>query len=137
MAHRAARCRVVGITGTNGKTTTAVLVADALGRLGARPAALGTLGFSFEGVTREGSHTTPEADDISRLLSTVRERGGTHLVMEVSSHALSQERVAGAPFRGRPRSPISAKTTSTFTAPWSATARRRLGCSASFRRAAR
>jgi UDP-N-acetylmuramoyl-L-alanyl-D-glutamate--2,6-diaminopimelate ligase len=89
---------VVGITGTNGKTTTAVLVADALARLGARPAALGTLGFSFEGVTREGSHTTPEADDISRLLSTVRERGGTHLVMEVSSHALSQERVAALRF---------------------------------------
>jgi UDP-N-acetylmuramoyl-L-alanyl-D-glutamate--2,6-diaminopimelate ligase len=89
---------VVGITGTNGKTTTAVLVADALGRLGARAATLGTLGFSFEGVTREGSHTTPEADEISRILSLVRERGGTHLVMEVSSHALSQERVAALHF---------------------------------------
>jgi UDP-N-acetylmuramoyl-L-alanyl-D-glutamate--2,6-diaminopimelate ligase len=89
---------VIGVTGTNGKTTTAVLVADALARLGARPAALGTLGFSFEGATHEGTHTTPEADDISRLLSTVRQRGGTHLVMEVSSHALSQDRVAALRF---------------------------------------
>ena len=89
---------LVGITGTNGKTTTAVLVGDALARLGARPAVLGTLGVSFDGVTREGRHTTPEADDISRLASAVHARGGTHLVMEVSSHALSQQRVAALSF---------------------------------------
>jgi UDP-N-acetylmuramoyl-L-alanyl-D-glutamate--2,6-diaminopimelate ligase len=89
---------VIGITGTNGKTTTALLVSAALEKLGARPATLGTLGFSFDGKLDEGSHTTPEADDVSRRLAEVRERGGTHFVMEVSSHALSQERVAALRF---------------------------------------
>ena len=57
---------LVGITGTNGKTTTAWLVEHALLAIGGRPARLGTLGSSFLGAAEEGSLTTPEADDISR-----------------------------------------------------------------------
>jgi UDP-N-acetylmuramoyl-L-alanyl-D-glutamate--2,6-diaminopimelate ligase len=84
---------LVGVTGTNGKTTTAILVEHALATLGRKPARLGTLGFSF-GKTREpGALTTPEADDISRLLSSVVANGATHFVMEASSHALAQGRV--------------------------------------------
>ena len=90
---------LVGITGTNGKTTTSLLVEHALRTLGARPARLGTLGFSFAGVEEEGSLTTPEADDVVRHLASVVERGGTHFVMEVSSHALSLSRVDALTFR--------------------------------------
>ncbi len=84
---------VVGITGTNGKTTTSSLVEQALAALSHRPARLGTLGFSFGEDQREGSLTTPEADEISRLCAEVRDAGGTELVMEVSSIALASARV--------------------------------------------
>jgi UDP-N-acetylmuramoyl-L-alanyl-D-glutamate--2,6-diaminopimelate ligase len=90
---------LVGITGTNGKTTTSVLVEHALKELGARPARLGTLGFSFESEQTDGGLTTPEADDISRSLASVAGAGGTHFVMEVSSHALSLARVDALRFR--------------------------------------
>jgi len=90
---------VVGITGTNGKTTTSLLVEHALSALGARPARLGTLGFSFGGVKEEGNLTTPEADEVSRRLADVVARSGTHFVMEVSSHALSLARVDALSFR--------------------------------------
>jgi UDP-N-acetylmuramoyl-L-alanyl-D-glutamate--2,6-diaminopimelate ligase len=90
---------LVGITGTNGKTTTSVLIEHALALLGARPARLGTLGFAFGGGEQVGSMTTPEADDVSRALADVALRGGTHFVMEVSSHALSLARVDALHFR--------------------------------------
>jgi UDP-N-acetylmuramoyl-L-alanyl-D-glutamate--2,6-diaminopimelate ligase len=90
---------LVGITGTNGKTTTSLLVEHALRALGARPARLGTLGFAFAGAEEEGSLTTPEADEVSRHLASVVARGGTHFVMEVSSHALSLARVDALTFR--------------------------------------
>ncbi len=90
---------LVGVTGTNGKTTTCFLLEHALAVLGGRPARLGTLGFSFETERTDGSLTTPEADDISRLIASVAGAGGTHFVMEVSSHALSLARVEALGFR--------------------------------------
>jgi UDP-N-acetylmuramoyl-L-alanyl-D-glutamate--2,6-diaminopimelate ligase len=90
---------LVGITGTNGKTTTTLLVDHALRALGARPGRLGTLGFAFGDEADEGTLTTPEADDISRALRSVVDRGGTHFVMEVSSHALSLARADALRFR--------------------------------------
>jgi UDP-N-acetylmuramoyl-L-alanyl-D-glutamate--2,6-diaminopimelate ligase len=89
----------VGVTGTNGKTTTVALIEGALSVLGAKPARLGTLGFAFGAERDEGALTTPEADDVSRALASVVERGGTHFVMEVSSHALSLSRVDALSFR--------------------------------------
>jgi UDP-N-acetylmuramoyl-L-alanyl-D-glutamate--2,6-diaminopimelate ligase len=89
---------VVGVTGTNGKTTTACLLESALSGLGARPARLGTLGFVVDGVTRGGTLTTPQADDVARYMAEARDLGATHFVMEVSSHALDQGRVAGVRF---------------------------------------
>lgn len=89
---------VVGITGTNGKTTTAWLAALALNSAGASAGRLGTLGFAFAGVEEPGGLTTPEADEISRRAREVVLRGGTHLVMEVSSHALTQARVDALTF---------------------------------------
>ncbi len=89
---------VVGITGTNGKTTTSWLVERALAGVAAKPARLGTVGFAFDGDSQDSPLTTPEADDISRYAASVRAQGGTHFIMEVSSIALSLERVRGLRF---------------------------------------
>jgi len=97
--HPSRSLALVGITGTNGKTTTTLLVDHALRTLGFQPARLGTLGFAFGDETDAGSLTTPEADAVSRALRSVVERGGTHFTMEVSSHALSLARVDGLRFR--------------------------------------
>jgi len=97
--HPSRSLALVGVTGTNGKTTTTALIEHALRTLGARPGRLGTLGFAFGDQKDEGSLTTPEADDVSRTLASVVNRGGTHFVMEVSSHALSLSRVDALSFR--------------------------------------
>jgi UDP-N-acetylmuramoyl-L-alanyl-D-glutamate--2,6-diaminopimelate ligase len=89
---------VVGVTGTNGKTTTTYLIEQGLAAAGARPARLGTLGFEMAGHSFGDTLTTPEADDIARCLREVQRRDGSHLVMEVSSIALVQERVSGLRF---------------------------------------
>jgi UDP-N-acetylmuramoyl-L-alanyl-D-glutamate--2,6-diaminopimelate ligase len=89
---------LVGITGTNGKTTTTSLVQALLTAVGTRCARIGTLGYEFEGAESDFGLTTPEADTISRLLARTRARGGTHAVMEVTSVALSQRRVDGLTF---------------------------------------
>ncbi|HEY1534489.1 MAG TPA: Mur ligase family protein, partial [Polyangiaceae bacterium] len=90
---------LVGITGTNGKTTTSWLVERALSGAGAKPARLGTVGFAFGGESVDSALTTPEADDISRYAARARDAGGTHFVMEVSSIALSLERVRALHFK--------------------------------------
>ena len=90
---------VVGVTGTNGKTTTTFLIEQGLAATAGVPARLGTLGFEMGGHQFGDTLTTPEADDIARCLLEVKARGGSHLVMEVSSIALVQERVSGLRFR--------------------------------------
>jgi UDP-N-acetylmuramoyl-L-alanyl-D-glutamate--2,6-diaminopimelate ligase len=90
---------VAGITGTNGKTTSAWLTATAIRGAGGRAARLGTLGFAFGNELLDASLTTPQADEISRYAARVRDGGGTHLVMEVSSHALAQARVDALEFK--------------------------------------
>jgi len=97
--HPSQQLSMIGVTGTNGKTTTAWLVERALIGAGAKPARLGTVGFSFDGKSEDSALTTPEADDISRYAAGVRDAGGTHFVMEVSSIALSLERVRGLHFK--------------------------------------
>jgi UDP-N-acetylmuramoyl-L-alanyl-D-glutamate--2,6-diaminopimelate ligase len=90
--------RLVGITGTNGKTTTSWLVQRVLEELGARCARLGTLGFEVAGQHDETHLTTPEADGVSRSLAYARRLGASHAVMEVSSVALSTHRVEALSF---------------------------------------
>jgi UDP-N-acetylmuramoyl-L-alanyl-D-glutamate--2,6-diaminopimelate ligase len=90
---------VLGVTGTNGKTTTTFLIEQGLSAAGSTPARLGTLGFEMGGQSFGDTLTTPEADDIARCLVEVQRRGGSHLVMEVSSIALVQERVSGLRFK--------------------------------------
>lgn len=84
---------LVGITGTNGKTTTCSLLRQCLVALGHPTAQIGTLGFEFDDRVLPGSLTTPEADAVSRFLRSSRNAGATHAAMEVSSHALAQGRV--------------------------------------------
>ncbi|MFQ6615059.1 MAG: Mur ligase family protein, partial [Fidelibacterota bacterium] len=85
---------VVGITGTNGKTTTATLLAKMMEKSGIRTAQLGTLGILAAGYSRNKSLTTPDSVALQSTLSRFLQDGFTHVVMEVSSHALSQFRVA-------------------------------------------
>lgn len=89
---------VIGVTGTNGKTTTTFLIDEALTALGHRPALLGTVASRAGAVATASSFTTPEADDLARFAKAAFEENATHLVMEVSSHALAQERTAGTRF---------------------------------------
>ena len=90
---------VVGITGTNGKTTIAHLVEKALLGAGHRPGVMGTVGYRFEDLALEATHTTPEADELARVAAAMVARGASHLVMEVSSHAIAQARVDAVRFR--------------------------------------
>lgn len=89
---------VVGITGTNGKTTTAHVVGTCLAGCGVRPAVVGTIGYFFEGEEHPSTHTSPEADEMQRVAASLAGRGATHLVMEVSSIALAADRVAEMSF---------------------------------------
>lgn len=89
----------VGITGTNGKTTTSYLTAAAIRGAGGRPGVIGTLGYRFEGLAQPSSHTSPEADELARVAAKMRDAGATHLVMEVSSIALAAARADAVRFR--------------------------------------
>ena len=89
---------VVGITGTNGKTSCAHLLAQAFGRLGIEAAIVGTMGWGFPGKLTKAKLTTPDPVSLHRRLFELRQLGATHVCMEVSSHALSQGRVSGVSF---------------------------------------
>ncbi len=87
--------QVAGFTGTNGKTTCAYLLAQAADLLGRRGAYLGTLGFGRPGALRDAGLTTPDAVSLHRRLAEARDSGAKTLGLEVSSHALDQDRLAG------------------------------------------
>ena len=92
---------VVGVTGTNGKTTTTHLLDGVLGAAGRGPCAvLGTIAYAWPGVTRPAPNTTPGADDLQALLAEARDAGCRAAALEVSSHALDQRRVEGVRFAG-------------------------------------
>jgi UDP-N-acetylmuramoyl-L-alanyl-D-glutamate--2,6-diaminopimelate ligase len=84
---------LVGITGTNGKTTTSFLLEAILGAAGHRVGVLGTVNYRVGDQTWPAPVTTPESLDLQRLLREMRHRGVSHAVIEVSSHALMQHRV--------------------------------------------
>jgi UDP-N-acetylmuramoyl-L-alanyl-D-glutamate--2,6-diaminopimelate ligase len=90
--------RITGITGTNGKTTCAFLLAQCLERLGAAAAYIGTIGFGRPAHLTQPTHTTPDAINVHRILAQFRSSGVTDVAMEVSSHALDQGRVGGVRF---------------------------------------
>ena len=85
---------VVGITGTDGKTSCSQFIAQVLSETDDIPCGvIGTIGYGMYGALVPGVHTTPGPLDVQKVLSDVREIGGKHAVMEVSSHALEQGRV--------------------------------------------
>jgi len=89
---------VIGITGTNGKTTTAYLVEAILGAAGFNVGVIGTINYRFGGQTFPSPVTTPESLDLMQILRQMVDRDITHVVMEVSSHALDLDRVAFCEF---------------------------------------
>ena len=90
--------KVFGITGTNGKTTSAWLMRAGLEKCGIPTSLLGTAGISIAGVNLPSARTTPEAPELQALLALALEKGSKAVSMEVSSHALDLERVNGTKF---------------------------------------
>ena len=94
----ATHLRMVGVTGTQGKTTTTRLAEGGLQQVGVSAAAIGTVGTRVDGVDVKTALTTPEAPDLHALFAMMQERGVTACAMEVSSHALVMGRVDGVVF---------------------------------------
>jgi UDP-N-acetylmuramoyl-L-alanyl-D-glutamate--2,6-diaminopimelate ligase len=89
--------KLTGITGTNGKTTTAFLVEGLLRSAGRKSALIGTIETHVVDEVRPSPHTTPESRDVLAIFADAVAAGATEAVMEISSHALAQERVYGIP----------------------------------------
>ena len=89
---------MIGITGTNGKTSTVRLIASIFRKTGKRVGTIGTLGSELDGKNYPSEHTTPEADQLQALLAQMRDDGAEVAVMEVSSHAIAQYRTVGIAF---------------------------------------
>lgn len=89
---------VIGVTGTNGKTTTTTLLRQILQAAGHPTGLIGTIAYRIGDEVIKAPHTTPQAPDLQHLLARMRDAGLTHAVMEVSSHALCLHRVTGCRF---------------------------------------
>ena len=96
--HPSREIPVVGVTGTNGKTTTAYLLASVLDAAGLSAGVLGTVNYRVGSESRDASRTTPEAPEVQGLLRDMIAAGNRSCVMEVSSHALALKRVDGMRF---------------------------------------
>lgn len=96
--HPSRALRVIGVTGTSGKTTTTYLVEAGLRAAGRTAGLIGTVGIRIDGRDEPSALTTPEAPDLQALLAVMVERGVDTVVMEVSSHALTLGRVDGTAF---------------------------------------
>ena len=90
--------KLVGVTGTNGKTTTAYLVDSILHAAGLITGFVGTTGYRTPAGSRSALNTTPESLDLQQMFAEVRDAGGTHAVLETSSHALAMDRLWGCHF---------------------------------------
>jgi UDP-N-acetylmuramoyl-L-alanyl-D-glutamate--2,6-diaminopimelate ligase len=90
--------KLIGVTGTNGKTTTTYLVDSILRAAGCEVGLLGTIGYRLVREVRPAPNTTPESLDLQKYLAEIVRAGGTHAVLEASSHALALNRLWGCPF---------------------------------------
>jgi UDP-N-acetylmuramoyl-L-alanyl-D-glutamate--2,6-diaminopimelate ligase len=90
--------KLVGVTGTNGKTTVTYLVESIFSAAGMEPGLIGTISYRYRGREVPSHHTTPESLDLEALLADMCQAGTQAVAMEVSSHALAQERVRGLEF---------------------------------------
>lgn len=96
--HPSSRLKVVGITGTKGKTTITYILEEILNSAGFRPGVVGTVEYRWGGRQFSAERTTPEAPDIQKFLRQMVEEGVSHCLMEVSSHSLELKRVLGIGF---------------------------------------
>ncbi len=96
--HPSKKLRLVGVTGTNGKTTTTHLIKSVLAASGELAGLIGTIGYVIGEETIPATHTTPESLELNELLSTMVTKGCSAAVMEVSSHSLALHRVDGLEF---------------------------------------
>jgi UDP-N-acetylmuramoyl-L-alanyl-D-glutamate--2,6-diaminopimelate ligase len=90
--------KLIGVTGTNGKTTTSYLVDSILRAAGCEVGLLGTIGYRLVREDVAAPNTTPESLDLQKYLARIVRAGGTHAVLEASSHALALDRLWGCPF---------------------------------------
>lgn len=98
--HPSSKLKLVGITGTNGKTTTATLAYQLFESMGFKCGLLSTVENKIAGQVIAATHTTPNAVAINQLLATMADAACDYVFMEVSSHAIDQERIAGLQFAG-------------------------------------
>ena len=98
--HPSASVSVIGVTGTNGKSSVTSFLGQILNRCGTPTASMGTLGYGLAGALEHASHTTPDVTRVHELLARFRHQGAQAVVMEVSSHALDQGRVDRVRFAG-------------------------------------
>jgi UDP-N-acetylmuramoyl-L-alanyl-D-glutamate--2,6-diaminopimelate ligase len=98
--HPSRRLKLVGVTGTNGKTTTATLLCDAMRALGYGAGLISTVDYRIGDVAIPSTHTTPDPLRLNAMLALMVERGCDYCFMEVSSHAIIQRRTAGLSFAG-------------------------------------
>ncbi|OGJ03342.1 hypothetical protein A3G06_01895 [Candidatus Nomurabacteria bacterium RIFCSPLOWO2_12_FULL_46_14] len=94
------KLKIIGVTGTNGKTTTASLLYLIATALGYKAGLVGTVEYLIAGERRRATHTTPDSLSLTKLFKEMADRGCEYVFMEVSSHALDQGRVRGISFAG-------------------------------------
>ena len=95
-----AKLKLVGVTGTNGKTTTATLLYDMFRSLGYKAGLLSTVEYRIDDRTIEATHTTPDAIRLNRMMAEMADAGCDYCFMEVSSHSVVQHRIEGLTFAG-------------------------------------
>ena len=98
--HPSSSMKVIGVTGTNGKTTVTYLLEAICREGGGVPGVIGTIQYRIGETTLDASLTTPFPHQLQSTLAKIRDKGGTHVFMEVSSHGISQKRIGGIKFDG-------------------------------------
>lgn len=94
------KMKVIGVTGTNGKTTVTTLLYQLFTELGYSCGLISTVKYVIAGTDYPSTHTTPDAIRVSQLMKTMLDEGCTHIFMECSSHAIHQHRISGIHFSG-------------------------------------
>ncbi len=96
--HPGCELSLIGLTGTNGKTTSTYILESILKEAGAVPGVIGTINYRYNGTVKKADFTTPEPIELQKLLREMVDKGVTHVIMEASSHALVLNRLVGLSF---------------------------------------